>query len=315
MLTKSEFISLISSQKVLILDGGLATECARRGYDLNSKLWSAKLLASNPDVLKAVHKAYYEAGADIAITASYQASVVGLKEGLGIDDSAAVRLVEESVSLARQAATEVPSKKKLLVAGSIGPYGAYLANGAEYTGAYSLSESEFRRFHSGRMDALIRAGVHVLALETMPSLAEIKVVLELVRETRAIAWVGCSLCEAGHLADGTPLKEVYEVVERYDDCVVAFGVNCVPVQMVNLTLTQLNTPGIGTLPWVVYPNSGEIWDPEKKEWKGPRPVGGRLANQARKWYTSGARLIGGCCRTGPQDIEDIVKALEHAKIL
>ncbi|KAK4547422.1 hypothetical protein LTR36_001078 [Oleoguttula mirabilis] len=324
MLTPADFRALIAHRGTLVIDGALATELEGRGHDLNHALWSAKILRDDPEAIRKVHLDYYLAGADIATTASYQASEQGLLEHFGMDYQASQELIKLSVQLAQRARVEAneqiypgglpadsASSRKLLVAGSVGPYGAYLSDGSEYRGDYQRTAEEFKDFHRPRIHALVDADVDMLAVETMPSMPEIEAVCSLLEtEFRDVtAWVSCTLKDAEHLSDGTPLKDVLALVSRYEQ-IVAFGVNCVPVQLVEPALRHLSSLREGSTPVLLcYPNSGEIWDAGSKTWSGPKPYGHAVSNQARKWTAAGAKLVGGCCRTGPKDIEAIAKAL------
>ena len=143
--------ALFAEQRVAILDGGLATELERAGFDLGHRLWSAKVLVTHPQAITEVHRAYLEAGADCIVTASYQASSVGLPwDGVGLE-----AVLDRAVALACEArdafdATRPPDRVRPLVAASIGPYGAALADGSEYRGDYGLTRSELRAFHAPR---------------------------------------------------------------------------------------------------------------------------------------------------------------------
>lgn len=127
----------------LLLDGGLSNELERQGCDLNQKLWSAKMLESNPEAIVLAHLAYLEAGAQCIITSSYQATLPGFM-AIGYDQPAASALILKSVQVAEEARRRFeflhPNQAKPLIAASVGPYGAYLANGSEYRGDYSISD-------------------------------------------------------------------------------------------------------------------------------------------------------------------------------
>ena len=313
MITAGTFNELLESRGTLIIDGALATELEARGHNLNHPLWSAKILLEDLGAIGNVHLDYYLAGADIAITASYQASVPGIWDHLGLSSKEAVTLIGTSAELAQQAREKAllhhGSSRKLLVAGSVGPYGAYLADGSEYRGDYKRTAREFQEFHRPRIQALIEAGVDLLAIETMPQLAEIEAVLQMLEKEypNAICWISCTLRDSGHLSDGNPIEDLIKVTRRYQGQVVALGVNCVPTDIVANTL---NTLRLHTqLPLLCYPNSGEIWNAEKKTWSGSGMQESDNLEQIRLWRGSGARLIGGCCRTGPEYIELIQKAL------
>ena len=312
MLTIPQFQTLLDSKGSLVIDGGLATELEARGHDLNHALWSAKLLRDNPDEIEKVHLDYFLSGANVAITASYQASTRGFHDHFGLSETESAELIQRSVQLARNASVAASSQDNThiaLVAGSVGPYGAFLSDGSEYRGEYKRTKEELQAFHRPRIRALIDAGVDLLALETMPQLAEIEALLEMLREefSGAVAWLSCTLAESGHISDGTCIEQVLRVANQYQDVVLAFGVNCVPTGVVRdaLQLMRRRTK----LPLLCYPNSGEIWDAETKTWSAGRGSNSSWAEMAKEWSENGAKLIGGCCRTGPKSIGDITFAL------
>ena len=307
-----EFRKLILEDPLdcLLVDGALATELERRGCDLNSKLWSADVLIKNPKLIHDVHLEYFLAGADIAITSSYQAALPSL-ESAGLSPSEAAEIIQKSVRLAQQARIEAISLqpgRKLLVAGSVGPYGAYLADGSEYRGDYQLSTEEFVAFHRSRMEALITGGVDILVMETIPSFRETLALKSLLRDySRMPAWFSFTLRDGMHISDGTSLEEVVEVLNTCDQ-VVALGVNCSPPRLATEALQNLAR--LTKKPLVVYPNSGEVYDSSSKTWSQEGNQMTKIEELAPRWYELGARLIGGCCRTTPEDIQNIRRALE-----
>lgn len=308
MLATDAFRSLLETDGSLTIDGGLATELETRGHDLTHPLWSAKLLRDEPDAIAKVHRDYFLAGADIAITASYQASLEGFRHHLDMDESKSVELIKRSVRLAREASQQT-SRRTALVAGSVGPYGAYLSDGSEYRGDYKRTKEELQAFHRPRIEALAAAGVDLLALETMPQMTEIEALLELLRAEfpGAIAWLSCTLADAGHISDGTCVEQVLRVGNQYPDVVVAFGVNCVPLDLVTGALQLMGRRT--KLPLLCYPNSGETFDAETKTWSSESGTDSNWKDLAREWRSNGARLIGGCCRTGPRHVGEIAEAL------
>ncbi|MFI6295454.1 homocysteine S-methyltransferase [Nonomuraea sp. NPDC050790] len=281
--------------KTLVLDGGLATHLEALGADLRDELWSARLLLENPDLIRAVHAAYFAAGADVATTASYQASVHGFM-ARGLDGSEAARLITLSVELAAQARDEAGGG---LVAASVGPYGAYLANGAEYTGDYDLNEDGLRAWHEPRWEILAAAEPDMMAVETIPSYQEARAIARLLRETPQVkAWVSFSCRDEAHLNDGTPIAEAAALFSG-EPQVVAVGVNCTAPRHIPGLISRLTE-----LPVVVYPNSGETWDAENRRWLGlSDPV--EFGQAAKEWKELGASLIGGCCRTTPEHIRHV----------
>ena len=291
----------------LVLDGGLASELERAGADLSDELWSARLLLEDPDLIRRVHRAYVEAGADVAISASYQASFEGFARR-GIDREGAARLMRQSVELAREAAEGSPTERRTLVAASVGPYGAVLADGSEYDGRYGLTVDELAAFHEPRLDVLLDAGADLLAVETIPSVVEAEAIVRLLdaREGAALAWVTFGCRDDEHLNDGTPIARAAELAAS-SPAVMAVGVNCTPPRFVVGLLHRIRER-LPDVPLVAYPNLGSTWDPVAHAWRaeGPRPDFGAGANS---WLSEGATAIGGCCGTGPQDIRAVAAVL------
>lgn len=320
----------------LLLDGGLATHLETLGASFTDtpaakRLWSASLLSTNPALIRQAHLDYYLAGADVAITASYQASIRGLREGLGVSEDEARALVKRSVECAKQAKADAcrilrnkdATERHLYVVGSIGPYAAYLADGSEYTGAYdpTPSHEQMKAFHRPRIQALREAGVDGFAIETFPRLDEILAVMEvLVEEAENVPyWISVTLDSVGTgMADGTPLARLSEVV-RGNEQALAVGVNCVPRGVVMQALGVLRDsmqdwPEEERKGLVVYPNSGEVWDGVRKVWiKGEGVEGGQAIEEwMEEWVGltwqngKGERiLVGGCCRVEPEEISSM----------
>jgi homocysteine S-methyltransferase len=297
----------------VVLDGGLSTELEARGHDVSGDLWSAVLLARDPDAVRAAHAAFFAAGARVATTASYQATFEGFAAA-GLDRRAASWLLRRSVSLAREAADEARAAGlpgPTWVAGSVGPYGALLADGSEYTGAYAraggMDVAALRRFHRPRMQVLAEAGADVLACETVPALAEVEA---LVAEAHALAvpvWVALTTVTA---PDGAVLTRLGEdasaafALARDVPEVIAVGVNCTePAGVARAVEVAAQASG---KPVVVYPNSGETWDGGRRTWRGTADFDERAVGA---WTAAGARLVGGCCRVSPAQIATIARML------
>lgn len=299
---------MLAKQGFLVLDGGLATELEVRGADLGHELWSAKVLLDDQELIKQVHRDYLVAGADCIVSASYQATLPGMMRH-GLSEADAVALLKRSVELALEARREFWSdagnradRCEPLVAASVGPYGAYLANGAEYTGDYDLDENGLYEFHRRRWHILARAGADVIACETVPSCREARALVRLLKEVPDCSvWISFNCRDPEHIADGTPLAEVARELDRVKQ-VTAIGVNCTPPSMVSELILCLT--GVTDKAIVVYPNSGEGWDAGRKVWTGlAEPVDfGKLA---REWRELGASCVGGCCRTGPSHVRVI----------
>lgn len=316
----------VHGQGFVLLDGGLASELERVGHDLNDPLWSAKILLENPAAIEAVHASYLRAGADCVITATYQATFQGLA-ARGVTRSRAEAVFRRAVDLAVRArdcfwadeanrcrpasppatpAAQSTARARPLVAASIGPYGALLADGSEYHGNYGVGADALADFHGPRLRRLARTAADVLACETIPSFAEARALAALVgNETDKPAWFTFTCRDERHISDGSPLEEVAAWADEAEG-VRAVGVNCTPAHLL--------PPVVGAFaaatakPVVAYPNGGGEWDAETKTW-GRADVEPDWAGACRDWIAAGATVVGGCCRVGPEAIRAMRTAL------
>jgi homocysteine S-methyltransferase len=302
----------VNADPVTLLDGGFATELERRGHDLSDDLWSARLLLDRPDEIVATHLSFFRAGAEVATTASYQASVDGFVTR-GCSREQAADLIRRSVGLARDAAdaaeAEAGDGVRRQVAASIGPYGAVLADGSEYRGDYGVPDRVLHDFHRPRMELLATAGADLLAIETVPCEQEVAVLLDVLDEmpdgTRA--WVSLTCADAATTRRGEDVDRVFGLARGHDR-VIAVGVNCTaPEHVEELVARAVAASG---RPAVAYPNSGEAWDGDAREWSG----GGAAldVDAARRWVAAGARYVGGCCRVGSTDIARLQATLRQS---
>jgi homocysteine S-methyltransferase len=294
----------------IVLDGGLATELETRGHDLSDRLWSARLLMTEPDAIEDVHLAYFRAGAVVATTASYQATVPGFAAA-GLDRKTALEAIRRSVRLAQAArdradAEGTPDAGARLVAGSVGPYATVLADGSEYRGDYDPGSAVLRDVHAPRIDALLDAGVDLLAIETIPTVREAEVLVRLVEERRAPAWLSYQCRDERSTAAGEPIDDAVAVAAAAPD-LVAVGVNCTASRHVPALLAA--AAAVATRPLIAYPNGGETWDPVERRWLASPSGAGFDAVEVAGWTTLGARWLGGCCGTGPADIAALSRAL------
>lgn len=273
---------------VVLLDGGLSNALEARGHDLSDPLWTARLLDAAPDEIAAVHRTYYEAGADVATTASYQASVPGFVAA-GLSETYAEVLLRRSVRIAREVADEAPGR---LVAASVGPYGAYLADGSEYRGRYGVPARVLHDFHAARLAVLETEEPDLIAVETVPDLEEAEVLVDLLDDVGLPVWFSFS-CAGTRTRAGQPLADALALAASVRS-VVAVGVNCCDPRDVPAALELVATTGE---PAVAYPNSGEGFS--DGVWTG----GSRFdPAAAATWAAAGAAYVGGCCRVGPADI-------------
>jgi homocysteine S-methyltransferase len=298
----------LSQRPLLLLDGALATELESRGADLRDPLWSAKSLIERPQLIKDVHRDYFDAGADLATTATYQASFEGFGRR-GIDREHAGQLMRLAVDLAVAArdefwthAVHANARIRPLVAASVGPYGAMLADGSEYHGRYGVDARALRDFHRPRIAVLAASGADLLAFETIPSLIEALALAEVLKEfPQTVAWMSFSCRDDRTTCEGQDIGECAARLSENPQ-IAAIGVNCTAPDFVRPLLERLreNT----RKPLLAYPNSGEHYDADEKRWHGDG-AHEDFATAARTWHAAGARLIGGCCRTSPKDIRAI----------
>ena len=301
---------MLGGREVTVLDGGLATELEANGQDLSDRLWSARLLLSDPDAIEAAHLAYFQAGAGVATTASYQASVEGF-EAAGLDRAAALRLIALSVDLARRARdrhrAQTGDDGPLLVAGSVGPYGAMLADGSEYRGDYDPGPAAFAGFHRPRIHALAEAGADILAFETIPTIREAEVLVDLLDEVEIPAWLSYSCRDAGHTSAGEPIEDAIAVAAH--PRLVAVGVNCTAPRHLPTLLAAARTAT--DLPLIAYPNGGERWDAATRTWLA-EDGGGYDPAAVASWAGLGATWLGGCCGTSPAEIAALATRVRAA---
>lgn len=295
----------LAVQDVLVLDGAFATELEARGFSVNDVLWSAKALFERPDLVRDVHLDYLRAGADVVTSASYQATVEGFRKR-GFTEEEAAALLQKSVYLAQEArdlylVERQENGPEPLTAASVGPYGAYLADGSEYRGNYDADEDALTAFHAGRLVLLAAAHPDLLACETIPCLVEARAIMRALRaeQIRIPAWFSFSCRDAEHISDGTPIADCARWLDGVPEA-AAVGLNCTAPQYVEELIRAIRRET--AKPIVVYPNSGESYDASDKTWHGAAED---FAAATRRWRAAGARIIGGCCRTTPRDIEGI----------
>ena len=288
-----------------VLDGGMATELERKGFNLAGPLWSAHVLESSPEAIADVHREYLEAGADCLLTASYQVSAEGFQE-IGFDPQdaakAAANALRASVGLAEKVRSEYGSLRRIWIAASLGPYGAMLHNGAEYHGNYDCSFDDLVGFHGRRIVVLARTNADFLAFESIPSLEEARAILVALQPYPNVAAYLSFTCRDGtHVSHGETLRACAELLETQPQ-VIGIGVNCTAPELVGSLIGELAK--VTSKPIIVYPNSGEQWDAVHRCWQGNGQLQ-EFGELAQKWRCAGAQWIGGCCRTGPEHVRAV----------
>ena len=307
------FDHFLQEQPFVILDGALATELEARGANLNHSLWSSKLLIENPALIKEVHLDYLKAGSNVIATASYQASFIGFeKQGYTKED--AIKLLQVSVELAIDSRTcfllnSINKIKHIpLVAASLGPYGAALADGSEYTGYNGeVSIVDLIHFHEERINVMINTQADVLAFETIPCLDEAIAIKELLHKyPTKNAWVSFSCKDGMHLSSGELFEDAVKLLTDSNE-IIGIGVNCTAPQYIE-SLVKIAVPLTQKI-IMVYPNKGETYNAVTKEWETVEGCHPNFVENAKIWINAGARAIGGCCRTNPRDIQELGKLI------
>ncbi|WP_419894298.1 homocysteine S-methyltransferase [Ligilactobacillus salivarius] len=306
-----DFTEFLTNNPV-VLDGAMSTPLEKLGADTNNDLWTAKALIDNEELVYEVHKMYFEAGADLIITDTYQANIQAF-EKVGYSEKEARNLIKKAVKIAQKARDDYENRtgKHNYIAGTIGPYGAYLANGSEYRGDYELSAEEYQQFHLPRIEELVNAGVDILAIETQPKLDEVLAILELLKEKypQQKVYVSYTLSDDDTISDGTPLPRAIHALEDYSQ-VIAVGINCVKLELVEPALKNMKEITDKNL--IVYPNSSAVYDPKSKTWSQPK-TSATFEELIPNWYEAGARIIGGCCTTGPKEIKAVADFIKRNK--
>lgn len=337
MTKRTAFLDILQERDGLVLDGAFGTELERQGYDINDPLWSSKVLIDSPEMIKKVHISYLAAGADIIESSGYQATVAGFKaHGYGTEE--ALELVKMSVRLAVQARNEFIEAKasgmltlrgitlgeetedgiryysegalaKPLVAASVGPYGAFLADGSEYRGDYGVQVEYLEVFHFPRMALFAEENPDVLACETVPSYDEaiaVACVLSDPFTTRGIpSWISFSCKDEHHISSGETIIKCAEMIDKVRP-VTGIGINCTAPEYVESLIKDIRS--VTEKPIIVYPNLGEVYDGITKTWSGGQSG---FLDYVPKWRAVGANIIGGCCRTNPDVIGDVATYIHN----
>jgi homocysteine S-methyltransferase len=295
-------------QGTSVIDGGLSTQLERLGCILEGSLWTGQTLLTNPELIERAHRDFIEAGAKVVIAASYQLSRQGFVAS-GLTAAQADEALRRSVQVARAAVTSAiaagVAAADVLVAASVGPYGAILHDGSEYRGNYGLTHSELVEFHAERIAVLASAAPDLFAVETIPDATEAAAIAEVLGQYPEIpAWVSFTADTESTLWAGQSIEGAVSAVTGVPS-VRAVGVNCVDPSLVAPLVARIRA--VTGLPIVVYPNAGGSWNSVSGEWSGAQAD--PLAAQASFWRDNGVALVGGCCGTDAAAIADLSAAL------
>lgn len=308
---KATLEDVLRKERIMVIDGSMSTALEQLGADLGTDLWTAMTLARQPQLVRQVHIDYFRAGADCGITCSYQATIPGLMRH-GFTQEAAEEVIASAVSIfleAREAwwneEGEAAGRAYPLCLAGIGPYGAYLANGAEYTGQYGVSDRFLYDFHRRRMELLWKAGADLLLIETQPSLREALIEAQIAEELGADYWISFSCRDRERICEGDLIRDCAAALSGGYPHLKMIGVNCSRPEHITGLIREIRRGC--DLPVGVYPNSGEIYDPGTKKWAST-VSGTDFGAWALDYMKAGAVAVGGCCTTAVRHIRQTAAA-------
>lgn len=279
-------------QSVILIDSAMETGLEERHYNLDTNLWTAKALIDAPDQVRDVHRAYFDQGSNVTTTDTYQVSVKGFGDA-DYSKSATRHYIYLATKLAQEGRAKSSGRQAKFISGSVGPYGAALHNGSEYTGDYQLTTRQYIHFHQDRLKWLIEAGCDLIQICTIPRFDEIQALSILISQYPQVPVIfSCSLKDPHHIADGTDLRTVQKYLQGCHN-VIAYGINCCPPQYVVPALQYLKPLATTDQDLIVFPNAGAHYNPKTKTWGKPIPH--VYSRDAKKWHQAGAKWIGGCC--------------------
>ena len=289
-------------KKIKLLDGSLSYPLEKKGYNLNKKLWTGDALINKPNAIKKVHKDYLDAGADFISTSTYQMSYKVLKE-MGYDINDIKGIFKRSVNLVEQAIAETNTKREIKIVGSYGPYGASLADGSEFTGKYNTSDKIIMDYHQENMNIIKDLDIDIILYETIPCLREIEILSKLVEEYEKEVWVSFTCNKDLEFRDGSSIIKACKILSSKKN-ISTIGMNCFSPLLAKEALKKLKENSSKKI--LIYPNSGEIYNNKDKDWYGENFFD---YSMIKKWLALSPDIIGGCCRVGPDEINNMRKEI------
>lgn len=290
-------------KRIKLLDGSLSYPIELRGHNLNTKLWTAKILMDNPKVIEDIHVEYINSGVDYISTSSYQLSVKTLKEE-GYNILEIENIFKKSVSVAKNALSRA-NKKKIKILGSFGPFATYLADGSEYTGIYNTKDEIIKEFHSENLKIINKLDIDILLYETIPSLREISILNNLLEQSDKEVWISMTCNNTLNLRDNSSLKKACEILSQSKK-ISTIGLNCFDPSITNIAIEKLRLYSNKKI--LVYPNSGEKYNCENKTWLGKNKFNDQSISN---WIKESPDIIGGCCRIGKDEIKQFKTILKN----
>ena len=287
-----------------VIDGGLSTALELLGADISGPLWTAQTVIEDPALLERAHRSFVEAGANIIATASYQCGTKQF-ESIGLSAKEARDALASTTTIARRAVEGT----SVAVAASVGPFGASLANGSEYNGRYGVEWRVVEDYHREKLAILVDSGADLIAIETIPLADEALLIAEILEELGAPpAWFSFGFADETQTYGLDAVDKAVLSIAGYAD-LVAIGMNCTHPRYVDSLLASMSELVSG-IPLIVYPNHGREWDAVARCWIGDS-MSISAVETVKLWVDLGARLIGGCCGIGPEDIAHLVNLVSN----
>ena len=301
----SPFSKLASSDRILILDGGMGSLIQSRSLPAGDFLGEGNnesLNLTRPDVILDIHRAYIEAGADIITANSFGANRIA-QGAYGLQDRAA-EMAFEAARIARKAAEGTD----VLVAGSISPTGQSLSLATSADPAWRPCDFDaMAAVYGEQMEALIRGGADLLLMETWFDALNAKAAIYALSrlEKKVPVIISATVSDrSGRTLTGQTLEAFWTSV-KHAPGLAAFGINCAlgAEEMVPLAAEIAR---FSPLPLIFYPNAG-IPDELGRYPDGPEEMAAVMKKMAGDGLLN---IAGGCCGTTPDHIKAIARALK-----
>ena len=289
--------------KIKLLDGSMSFPMEQQGYDLKNKLWTGSALINDPEVIKNIHKGYISSGADYVSTSTYQVSFDRLKN-MGYQSLEIKNIFQKSVDLVKEAILESKSERKIEIIGSFGPYASFEPKASEYIGQYDSTDEEILKFHLNNINMIEETDLDIILYETIPCLREIKILSEALSHSKKEIWISVTCNEDIEFRDGSSFKEGCKIISDIEK-ITTMGINCFSPLLVEKALKKLKK--YSTKKTLVYPNSGEIYNPKDKYWSGKNEFNDEMI---KNWLSLSPDIIGGCCRVGYDSIKKMREEID-----
>ena len=289
---------------IKLLDGSMSYPLELDGYNLNNRLWTGDALINNPELIKKIHKGYIDSGADYLLTSTYQISYDILKEK-GIDSEEIKEVFQKSLDLAKEAIIEANTKKDIKVVASLGPFASYKKNASEYIGIYDSTDEDIYNFHTNNLNIIKEIDYEIILYETIPSLREIKILSMIFDKLNKEIWVSMTCNDDINFRDGSSIPEACNILSVFDN-ISTIGLNCFSPLYFEEACKMLKNNTKKKI--IIYPNSGEIYNPVEKIWTGNKLYEDKMI---KKWLSLSPDIIGGCCRVGYDDIKKMREEIDN----